>query len=320
MMPEYDPDLENIVIRAAARLENYVEKHSPFLGEIFSNWIRKLSENIRSETYFTHPQGFPLIVFPWLLKKTYTKTTDTDFHETLVYSSMSGYYFIRIVDNIMDEMESKYTKFLPLAGLLHNQFQHPYGKYFAHGHPFWGIFEKYWSKTAESAIKDSALSRITFDDFRDISSKKVCAGKIPLYAVAFRAGHSEIPEQWHKLFDLFSMWHQMNNDFTDWNRDMKKNRNTYILSEAARRKNENENIALWMCREGAAHIIELMRGWMNEMIDLSTRMNCPELEAYLRGRGAIFAAASDDILAGIQQLQKIINLAEDGRCNVYAAL
>lgn len=320
MIPEYDLELKNIVNSAAVELEKYVEKHSPYLGKIFSSWMRKLSENIRAETYFTHPHAFPLLLFPWWMETIYEKNHDIDFQKTLVYSSMSGYYFIRIVDDIMDEVESKYTKFLPLAALLHSQFQYSYSKYFAHDHPFWEIFEKYWILSSESAIKDSALKDISLSDFREVASKKVCAGKIPLYAVALKAGHFGIPEGWGRLFDIFSMWHQMNNDFVDWNRDMLKNRNTYILSEAARRKGSSESIALWMCREGAPHIIKLMQEWMNEMIDISTRLNCPKMEAYLRGRDSMSAFISDDILTGMKQLQKIINLAVDGRFNEYAVL
>ena len=52
--------------------------------------------------YFLHPVAFPLMLLPWWLERQLREQYSTSFQEDLIISNASLYYYIRLVDNVMD--------------------------------------------------------------------------------------------------------------------------------------------------------------------------------------------------------------------------
>src|SRR6185369_11102253 len=121
--------------------------------------------------------GFPLLRLPWWLEKTLRPQPVLTFQADLVYSSMNGYYYIRLLDNVMDGHATVEHRLLPAAGFFHSQFQISYQPYFGSAHPFWNFFKQTWFQSAEVTLRDAALVDVDLPHFRQIASQKVCAGK-----------------------------------------------------------------------------------------------------------------------------------------------
>ena len=84
----------------------------------------------------------------------------TAFQEDIAYSTFSGYYAIRLIDNITDRDGPKeLPALLPTAGYFHWRFLQPYIRYFPDGHAFWPEFHRVWSDQAELHGRRRACAR-----------------------------------------------------------------------------------------------------------------------------------------------------------------
>jgi hypothetical protein len=284
----YDPALVSHATAAVCRLESALRRYSPFMAERISDWIRSLTVSMNPEQYFLHPQAFPAILFPWWLEDFLGCEPDEAFMGDLVYSTVSGYYFIRMIDNAMDEQENKSSSLLPILGFLHSEFQSPYFRYFPHGHRFWEAFSRLWVASAEASARDADITEIDRKRFERVASKKVIAGRIPMTALIMRHRIDDIPEGWSRLYDLLSFFSQMSNDLFDCFRDMQAGRATYFLSEGKRRRTPSEgdtgDPVYWILREGWAWAVCELQGWMEEMKQIASSLRYPPLLEYLRMR------------------------------------
>lgn len=304
----YNHLLKKIVDSSNIEISQKLEALSPYLNNRLNTWLKDICRGKSPCEYFTHPYAFPTLLFPWWLMQKISHDVDFEFQKDIVYSSMCGYYFIRLIDNIMDEKKAEEIKILPILGFLHNEFQSKYFRYFDSGHVFWKFFEKQWFFSVESTIKDSQLTNIDEVDFEKISSKKVCAGKIPMMAVCFRNNIKELPQEWHDVYDLMSLWHQMFNDIFDWQRDLNSGCNTYFLSEAKRCKNKDESVEEWVVREGFRWGANKLSGWMNKLKEKAEGFQLQEFIDYLNYREKDLLTTSGDVLSGFEKLLRLLQI------------
>ena len=61
-----------------------------------------LAGGAEPEAYFLHPEAFPMVLLPWWLESTIHEPPARGFQRDIVYSSVSGYYFVRMIDDLMD--------------------------------------------------------------------------------------------------------------------------------------------------------------------------------------------------------------------------
>jgi len=281
----YDPALSSHIAAAVGRLESSLRRSSPFMAKKLADWIHSLTGSMQPEQYFIHPQAFPAILFPWWLEHSLGCKHDEAFMADLVYSTVSGYYFIRMIDNAMDDGERRDTSLLPLLGFLHSGFQSPYFRYFPYGHRFWDYFSHIWMTSAEASLHDSELTDIDRTLFEQVAAKKVIAGRIPMMACLMRNRIDEIPDGWSRLYDLLSYFSQMSNDLSDCYRDLQAGRTTYFLSEGDRRRIKSEGypeaVMYWILREGFEWALHELQSWMEEMKRIARSFHSPSLLEYL---------------------------------------
>jgi hypothetical protein len=303
----------DIIAEAVEHTLGELERAAPWLARQIAPWTQRLAGSDRPADYFTRDIAFPMLLLPWWLEQTLHSPPDRDFQRDLIRSTISGYYYIRLIDNVMDEGAEIERKLLPAVGFFHTQFQTPYQRHFPDTHPFWELFKRVWFHTADATAHDAALLKIDRAAFITVAAQKVSAAQIPLAAVCYRYERTDLIADWARLIDLLGAWSQMLNDLTSWHRDLTHGTPTYLLSEAERRRRADETTAAWVLREGFAWAITTLEGWMAEIDSLAERLGSPELQRYLAQRSAQIRTKYEQSQAGLRSAAHLLELAGQAR-------
>lgn len=311
-MSGYDPALKRLIEGAVSRLE---KETPPYMARQLGPWLRELAGQAEISGYFTHPLAFPTLLFPRWLEKICAESPDPAFQADLVYSTINGYYFIRLIDNLMDNQATTELQLLPALAFFHTQFQAAYRPHFAAAHPFWRFFTATWLHSAEVTMQDAGLTEIDEDQFWRIAAQKTCAAKIPVAAVAYYYDRPDLIEDWTGLVDLFGGWHRLFNDLFDWHRDYARQTPSYFLSEGRRRKQPAEPMAAWVAREGFAWAAQQLEAQMTAMQEQAARLHSPELLRYLEEREAMCHQQQEKAARGLATLARILTAGQQNYRN-----
>jgi hypothetical protein len=287
------------VERAASRAVAEVSAKPSVSADRTLKWMASRFDLARPADYFTQPQSLPLLALPWWLEESFRGQVDAGFQGDLIYSTINFYYFVRMLDDLMDGHPVEPAA-LPSMHQFHHRFTRPYSRYFEAESPFWPHFERLLGVTVETAAAEATASEITPENFLDIAARKPVAALIPVAAVCVRYDRLALLEQWEEMFVRFARWHQMRDDFLDWNEDAKAGSPTWLLTEAKARSRQGEPLAAWMAREGLVWVQSILRNWMDETIAAASALNSPALVEYLRQRDQDFS----------QQVATAIGMAE----------
>lgn len=285
----YPPELQDLVKRASSRIRRRVKAVAPTLSVHAIRWMRSLSGGAPLETYFTHPQAFPMLLLPWWLEIRLRGVPARAFHGDVVYSTLNGYYFVRMIDDLMDRERPPGAQVLPALIFFHTEFQLTYHRHFPDRHPFWRAFANASFAAAETASQDAGLDEIGLLQFQQTSARKIAGAKVPIAAVCHRYERPELLVPWSEFVDLLGRWHQMRNDMLGWNRDLRNGTQTYFLSEASRRKASTESIVEWVIGEGLAWGFAQLEASMQELLTAAAELDCPPLATYLEDRRSAVA-------------------------------
>lgn len=301
-----DRELDLLVDEALARLQGALEEASPHMAEQVCGWIEELAQGT-PVAYFTQPRSFPMLLFPWWLEKTLHGRPDVAFQGDLVYSTVNGYYFVRLIDNLMDGHATVELQLLPALGFFHTQFHAPYQRYFAQGHPFWNRFQSSWFRSAAATMEDAQLQDLDRQQFEQIAARKTCAAEIPVAAVCYRYGRQDLLAPWSRLVQLFGCWHQMWNDVFGWLRDTRHGTRTYFLSEADRQRASTESATEWALRGGLDWGMALLQSWMDEMKAAAKELGCEDAVGYLQRREAMLRKRRESLSGGLQSAVALLD-------------
>jgi hypothetical protein len=304
----YNSDLSRLIIQAISRLNFEMEQTAPAMAQQVLPWLKQLAGQAQPDDYFKHPLAFPALLLPWWAEQSLVKQPDLAFQADLAYSTINGYYYIRLIDNLMDGHATIELELLPALNFFHTQFQTAYQPYFISGHPFWNFFQAVWFRSGEAAMQDANLTDIDETLFSQIAAQKVCAAKIPLAAVCYRYERPDLIDPWSRFVDLLGCWHQMHNDLFDWSRDEARQTCTYFLSEARRRRNPDEPVAGWVARAGFTWAIGKLQGWLVELKKQAGALDNLHLLDYLASREAMLLKQKDKVAPGLQHLARITRL------------
>ncbi len=266
--------------------------------------MRSLAGDAPPERYFLHPRAFPAVLLPWLAEAAIRGRPSRRFQRDVVYSTVAGYYFVRLIDDLMDG-EAVAPSLIPLLIVLHAEFEHAYHRHFPAGDPFWVDLARGSYQAAEAASRDAAEPQITRGWFLASSARKVAGAKIPIAAVCHHSGRPELVAPWSSFVDLLGRWHQMLNDMIGWSRDLQRRTSTYFLFEAAERAGPDGSIAEWVVSEGYAWGMEQLRPWMAELVTTARELDSPGLVRYLEARERALEATWQDLSGEIGSLQRL---------------
>jgi len=277
---------------AAQRAVADLSSSPSILAKHTLRWMGTRFDVLRAAEYFTQLQSLPLLAMPWWLEESIRGTVDPGFQADLMYSTINFYYFTRILDDAMDGHAIE-PAVLPAMHFFHSRFVRPYFRYFGLESQFWGHFDRLPAMTVEAAAAESTLHEFSAEEFLTISARKAAGGVLPLAAVCVRYDRTDLLGQWESMFGMFCRWHQMRDDFLDWNEDAKAGSASWLLTEAKQRAHAGESVAAWMGREGLAWVRSIMKAWMDETVAAAAGLHCEKLMTYLGQRDEEFTRLID---------------------------
>lgn len=307
-MTLYDPLITHAIGAAAAQLQDSIRRYLPHSADLIGDWTIRLAGEADPAAYFRHPHAFPMLLLPWWLEQTLADAPESALQTDLAYSTMHGYYYIRLIDNLMDGHATNEQQLLPALSVFHTQFMAPYLALFAGDHPFWQRFQDVWSHAADCTIRDGAATEIDQAHFEQFSGKKVSAALIPLAAVAWRYGRTDLLPGWDAFVDLLGRWHQFFNDLFSWAKDHAAQTTTWFLCEAGRRAAAGETVSDWVMREGFDWGVALLTQWLGELRTLASRLGSQPMQEYLATRAALLAEQAAKVEAGFQAMRALVAL------------
>src|SRR2546428_5310017 len=186
------------------------------MAEAVGQWIRRGGGGPEPVATYLHPRSFPLLQPPYWLARTLPGEIEPDWNADLVYSSLNGYYFIRLIDNVMDGDVPGEARLLPGAAFFHSQFQRVYQRHFPAEHPFWNWFDTLWTQSAEATLRDGMLKDVTERDFLEVAARKFCGAKIPVVAVGYHCERPDMIEPWVAFGGRLGGLYQVADEFFGW--------------------------------------------------------------------------------------------------------
>jgi len=297
------PEFKAAMTTGLGRLFDCLHQDMPLSAPPLHQWAKGLAGSEEPADYFLHPVAFPLMLLPWWVERQLCGTNDPDFQSELIRSNASGYYYTRLVDNVMDGHATVEPKLLPAAGYFVNQFRSVYQTYFNATHAFWNFFQSTWSEFCDVTAADGQLTDIDRPTFEQLVAHKVCAAKIGVAAVCFHYHYEQHLPLWSEWIDTLGCWHLFREDLFDWQQDLELGAATYFLCEAKRMKRADEPEVVWIAREGLEWGLEQLNGWMQRLHQMTFAP--PEAALYLTEREQELFARRDSLRPTLNFIHKL---------------
>lgn len=305
MKDHYPAELRSFVRGAIRRSQHGLGAEAPTLAGLALQWQRRLAGGSEPEAYFLHPEAFPMVLLPWWLESTIRGRPERGFQRDVVYSSISGYYFVRMIDDLMDGERPPTPAVLPILAFFHAEFEQTYYRYFPHGHPFWAVCRSATLASSEMASRDAGLTEIDRERFLEVSARKIAGVRVPIAAVCHHRERTDLIEPWFRLVDVFGRWHQMLNDIRGWSRDLEGSRSTFFLSQASAGVGKDGSIAEWVIGEGLAWGAAQLDDWMSELVEVAQDLGSPPLMSYLEERNRSLALEWEALQPSLAALRRL---------------
>jgi hypothetical protein len=305
----HDRQLSELVTHACDRIRDELARRAPSLGEKVCGWMAHLSPTGKAPDYFLQPRIFPLLRLPLWAARTFAAEPDYDFLADVVYSSVNGYYYIRLLDNLMDGHGTIELKILPAAAFFHSEFQATYHKYFDTAHPFWEVFRSAWFSASNAVAREVDLDTIDQEDFEKVTVVKLAGARIPLAAVGFRHNAGDRLRSWEEFTLALARWSQIEDDLFDWHHDLLHGKTSFFLTEA-RKHNSFDSVEAWMIRAGFQQGMEILQRELSSLRLLVDGLNSPDVVRYLDLRETTLESQKIRIFEAFQVLQDVAAITE----------
>jgi len=280
---------------------------SPLLANEVLRWIRQISPGGEPAAHFLNVRMFPIIELPDFILESLAVAPNAGFHRSMISSTVHGYYYIRLIDDLVDgdrDLDLE-RKILPVAGYFLSEFQFGYQKYFPAEHEFWQMFRRLWTASATSSAEDAMQQSVGFSEFERVSSRKFSAAGIPVAATCHHYGRAELAPAWLDLVDGLGRWSQMADDILDWHQDRIIHRATYFLTEGERQRRHDESLEEWVLREGCDWGFNLLNEWMDRLQQSAVELGNPGMKEYLAGRKAWAVEQHAALRKGLAELARL---------------
>jgi hypothetical protein len=289
----YDETLIEVAAEADEQLRAKLSAEVPIMAQSVERWLDEVFGGAGLAEVFTRIDAFPMLLIPWWADGSIGER-NRQLHRRLTYSTMNGYLYIRLIDNLMDREAPAHVDLLPALSFFHLEFVEPYRRLFPPAHRFWSDFRSIWLQAAEVTMQDGALADVDRTAFERISSRKTGAAKIPVAAVCHYRGRPHLQPRWNGLVEALGRWHQMHNDIFGWRKDLSHDRATFFLSEGRRRRPDTD-LEPWLIAEGFSWGMEELAQAMVDLKRIATNLDAVDLYAYLDARDLEVRSRADQI-------------------------
>jgi hypothetical protein len=280
---------------------------APTLAEELTGWVRSVL-GAQPASAFTALESYPLVHLPIWAAPDLSPVVLAP----LVRSCISGYLYVRLIDNAFDaDTDGAELRILPAASYLHTQFQLPYQRLFDFGHPFWDTFTSAWSRAAEATLADRLLGNPDVDRFESVAARKTTSAIIPVAAALHARGQPHRLPAWECFVDAFGRWHQLENDFFGWRKDQRHGNPNLVVHEALRRGADPND---WFFKEGFEWGARLLSRYADQVATDAGALDAPGLSSYLEVRLSAHRVRLNSLRLGIAEKARLERLlATPGR-------
>jgi hypothetical protein len=306
----FGPQLLALTRGAIERISDNLNRNAPGIAGEITSWMACLSRTRNPEDYFREARAYILLV-PWWAEKSIRGVPDFTFQSDLIYSTLNAYYFIRLIDDLMDGHPGTELRMLPVLGFFHSQFQAVHARYFPPGSPFWDFFHATWTAMAQAAMRDAGMAEISAVDFTHVATAKSAGVKIPIAAVLLQCGREDLLQPWCEFYDGLAAWNRMVDDVFDSLEDAHNGRVTYLLSEAKRRKRSKESVTAWLIREGFAWGCEQAESHSERLSRLAEALGSSDVRKYIEHRRNRIASRWEHMRPGLAELAQLAAVLEE---------
>lgn len=293
MRTEPDPQLIESVRRAESdlrdRLANTFGHPSPV-----GTWLDTRFGGNGLADVFLAPGAYPVIRMPWWAAGEALRSED---RTSLAASSIAGYLFIRIVDDVADGDHAVPAAVLPSLGFFHTEFTRVFREWFAADDAFWAPFERWWSATAAAAVDDLASGPVDQDTFERSAARKTEAAVIPVAAALRRIGRPDSIDAWERFVVAFGRWHQFQNDLEGLATDQARGATTWIISTARAEAPPGMSPRAWAWTLGFDWIVGQFDAYAQAVQKAAIPLGSAVLDAYFARRVASWRETFDTVLA-----------------------
>ncbi len=303
-----DELLPTILQRAADRFHSGLKAALPGTAPLLNKWLRRVPAHPKTVEVCLAVRSFPAFYLPYWLALQRGRPVETRFLEDVAYSTLNGYYFVRLLDNVSDgDGPPELKRLLPAGGYFCAEFHAPYQQYFPPDHPFWGLFRAAWNEQAEAASTESEIGDITQSRFLSVSARKFSAAKGPLAAAAFHYGLQDQLPPWNDFVDRLGAFSQLVNDLFDWHHDCVSGIPSFVQSEYLRRRAAaEESIHCWIVRDGFDRGANTLRSWLEDLRHRAEALGSPGAVQWVNQRRTLL---EDEVKRGKDGLRVLNSLA-----------
>lgn len=300
-----DAFVTELVEAGAERLEATLRAGMPGSADRAMTWLRGLTVSGRLADYFLHPTRFPMVRLPvWAIEP------EARHHRALVadtiYSTMAGYYHIRLLDDVMDRMPEAPLDLLPLAALFHLEFQSAYQPHFAADSPFWAEFRGRWLGLADWTVPRRGTDAI--GPLQERAGATVGAVVIPLRALTLGVGAAGRFEQWEPVVLELARIEQWIDDIVDWQQDLERGQPNLLLAAGTDRARVGEGQAAWVVREGYGWGLASAQQRLGAVVPAAVALGSAPLAAFLASRQVALSDLAERTAAGLEGLASLARI------------
>jgi hypothetical protein len=294
-----DP-LTPAIHRAADALGAAIARELPTLAPRALGWLRALTTTGRPADYFLHPRRFPVVRLPWWSVE--DRPPDPALLDDVVRGTMAGYWYVRLVDDLVDREPRTPVEVLPLAAFLHLEFEGAWRRHFPAESPFWPVFRARWLALADSTAPaaddpgpDALVAR---------AAATIGAVVIPIRALTLAAGVPARFGPWAAAAEALARAEQLLDDLTDWHTDHERGQPNVLVALGAREVG-HAAVPGWVAREGFRRGLGLAAAALDRAAPLVAALGSEGLDGFLAARRAALAELAADTAAGLDALEAL---------------
>lgn len=304
-----DPFLRQLVERGCARIDRELAHLAPHLAERVSRWMAQLSPTGTAADYFLQACMFPVLRLPLWAAKSFGADPNCEFLADVTFSTINGYYYIRLLDNLMDGHATVEVQILPATAFFHTEFQLAYQKHFWPTHAFWNAFRSAWLGGSEAVTRELSLDSVGAIEFQQVSVAKLSPATIPVSAVGYHFGAGERIRAWEEFTRALAGFSQLEDDLFDWHHDLRHAKPSYFLSQAMRRAGA-QTVGEWIMREGFSQGIRTLQHQLVALRRLLPALDSPEAKSYLDFREVTLEDQQEKIGAAFKVLRDMADIMQ----------
>ena len=288
-----DDRFDSYIAAGAERLEASLGAEAPALAMGGLAWLRSLTRTGRLADYFRHPNRFPVLRLPWWAVESAAAEPSCerpDLVGDITYGSMAGYYYIRLIDDLVDHDPGVSLDLLPLAAFFHTEFHGIYHRHFPPDSEFWPVFRTRWLRLADAMVARIEPGADPAESLLRRATATIGAVVIPLRALTLGFGVPERFPRWEPVVLELARIEQLIDDLVDWQVDLERDLPNLLLVEGVRRARHGEPVAAWVVREGYGWGLEAAGNRISALHEAAAAFDSPSLleflalrQAFLRG-------------------------------------